>query len=103
VRHRLFLLASIVRPIAAWRAVLPLALVPALAFGTGLATCDSGPQEGWQPQAALEKQLTEKGWKVNRIKIDGGCYEVYAIDESGKRVEAYFHPETLAPVPTKEH
>jgi hypothetical protein len=84
-------------------AVLSFVLAPAVAFGTGLATCDSGPQEQWQPQAALEKQLVAKGWKVNRIKIDGGCYEVYAIDENGKRVEAYFHPETLAPVPTKEH
>ena len=98
------MLARIARPVASFAALaLPLILAPALAFGTGLATCDSGPQDRWQPQATLEKQLTEKGWKVNRIKIDGGCYEVYAIDEQGKRVEAYFHPETLAPVPTKEH
>ena len=72
------------------------------AFATGLATCDSGPQETWQPQAKLEAQLKEKGWKVNRVKIDGGCYEVYAINEKGERVEAYFHPKTLAPVPTKK-
>jgi hypothetical protein len=102
MRHRRSSLISVVRPVASRAAVsLSLVLAPTLAFGTGLATCDSGPQEGWQPQATLEKQLTEKGWKVNRIKIDGGCYEVYAIDEQGKRVEAYFHPETLAPVPTK--
>lgn len=74
----------------------------AASFATGLATCDSGPQETWQPQAKLEQQLTEKGWKVRRIKIDGGCYEVYALDDKGQRVEAYFHPRTLAPVPTKE-
>jgi hypothetical protein len=71
-------------------------------FATGLATCDSGPQETWQPQATLEKQLTAKGWQVRRIKIDGGCYEVYAIDDKGQKVEAYFHPKTLAPVPTKK-
>jgi hypothetical protein len=82
--------------------LLSLVLAPGIALGTGLATCDAGPQEQWQPQDALQKQLVAKGWKVNRIKIDGGCYEVYAIDENGKRVEAYFHPETLAPVPTKE-
>ncbi len=69
---------------------------------TGLATCDSGPQEKWQPQATLEKQLTGKGWKVRRIKVDGGCYEVYALNEKGERVEAYFHPLTLEPVPTKK-
>jgi hypothetical protein len=71
------------------------------AFSTGLATCDSGPQETWQPQEKLQKMLTEKGWQVRRIKIDGGCYEVYALNEKGERVEAYFHPKTLAAVPTK--
>ena len=76
------------------------AALPARA--TGLATCDSGPQEKWQPQEKLQKMLTDKGWQIRRIKIDGGCYEVYAITEKGERVEAYFHPLTLAPVPTKK-
>jgi hypothetical protein len=71
------------------------------AKATGLATCDSGPKSGWQAVDKLEKMLTEKGWVVRRIKEDGGCYEVYALNEKGERVEAYFHPVTLAPVPTK--
>ena len=70
------------------------------AFGTGLATCDSGAESTWQPKETLEQRLTEQGWKIRQIKVDGGCYEVYALDESGKRVEAYFHPQTLARVPT---
>jgi len=79
----------------------------ALAFSaatcaTGLATCDSGPQETWQPQAKLEELLKAKGWQIRRIKIDGGCYEVYALNEKGERVEAYFHPKTLESVPTKK-
>jgi hypothetical protein len=76
-------------------------LVAASSSATGLATCDSGPQESWQSQAKLEEQLTKKGWTVRRIKIDGGCYDVYALNEKGERVEAYFHPLTLEPVPTK--
>jgi hypothetical protein len=71
------------------------------AGATGLATCDSGPKEGWQPQGKLETDLKSRGWQVRRIKVDGGCYEVYALNEKGERVEAYFHPVTLAPVPTK--
>jgi len=71
------------------------------AHATGLATCDSGSREKWQPQEKLEKMLTERGWQIRRVKIDGGCYEVYAITEKGERVEAYFHPVTLAPVPTQ--
>ena len=71
------------------------------AQATGLATCDSGAREGWQSQAKLEKMLLAQQWKVRRIKVDGGCYEVYGFNEKGERVEAYFHPVTLAPVPTK--
>ena len=83
--------------------LLPTALLLAAAtsHATGLATCDSGPKEGWQPQAKLEQVLKEKGWTVRRIKEDGGCWEVYGLDDKGQRVEAYFHPVTLAPVPTK--
>ena len=77
-----------------------LAWVAGSAQATGLATCDSGPKEKWQPQEKLSAVLKERGWQVRRIKEDGGCYEVYALDEKGGRVEAYFHPVTLAPVPT---
>jgi hypothetical protein len=81
------------------------ALLSPAARATGLATCDSGAREGWQTQEKLTAILKEKGWQVRRIKEDGGCYEVYAMNEKGERVEAYFHPRTLAPVPTgsKDH
>jgi len=83
-------------------AVLAASSLTAPAHATGLATCDSGPQEKWQPQEKLQKMLTDRGWQIRRIKIDGGCYEVYALTEKGERVEAYFHPLTLAPVPTQQ-
>ena len=75
------------------------------AQATGFATCESGARETWQPQEKLSSVLKEKGWQVRRIKEDGGCYEVYAFNEKGERVEAYFHPRTLAPVPhcAKDH
>jgi len=78
-------------------------LFSGMALATGLATCDSGPEEKWQPRETLQAQLEEKGWTIRRIKVDGGCYEVYAIDEKEERVEAYFHPVTLEPVATEEH
>lgn len=65
---------------------------------TGLVTCDSGPEDTWKPKSELEQILKNKGWTVRNIKVDGGCYEVYALDENGKKVEAYFHPQTLEPV-----
>ena len=91
------------RRLASSLATVALLIAAGSAGATGLATCDSGPKSGWQPAEKLEKQLTDKGWKVRRIKEDGGCYEVYGLDDKGQRVEAYFHPVTLAPVPTKPH
>lgn len=79
-----------------------LTLATSTSWATGLATCDSGPKSGWQPVAKLEEQLKSKGWTVRRIKEDGGCYEVYALDEKGVRGEFYFHPVTLEPVPTQK-
>ena len=89
-----------------FRFLLPSLLLSSVLFtalpaaATGLATCDSGGRDTWQPQEKLAAMLKEKGWQVRRIKEDGGCYEVYALSEKGERVEAYFHPRTLAPVPT---
>lgn len=86
-----------------WLASLALAAIVATsgpaARATGLVTCDSGPPDGWQPQEKLTAMLTEKRWDIRRIKVDGGCYEVYALDDRGERVEAYFHPVTLERVP----
>jgi hypothetical protein len=71
-----------------------------LTLATGLATCDSGPKTAWQSAEKLEKMLIEKeGWKIRRIKEDGGCYEVYATNKEGDRVNAYYHPVTLLLVP----
>ncbi len=74
----------------------------ASAHATGLATCDSGPKSNWQAPEKLEQVLKDRGWTVRKIKEDGGCYEVYALDEKGKRGEFYFHPVTLEAVPIKE-
>lgn len=72
------------------------------AGATGLATCDSGSPDKWQSKEKLTEVLTAKGWEIRNIKVDGGCYEVYAIDEKKERVEAYFHPVTLERVKTAE-
>ena len=78
-------------------------LVPTVSVhATGMATCDSGPQEDWQAPEALQERLEAEGWQVRRVKVDGGCYEVYALDADGERVEAYFHPVTLEPVPVED-
>ena len=66
-----------------------------IAYATGLATCDSGASSGWQTKQTLEAKLVKAGWEVRLIKVDAGCYEVYAINEKKERTEAYFHPVSL--------
>lgn len=56
------------------------------------------PRDQWQPEDALRQQLEAQGWQVRRVKVDDGCYEVYATDKDGKRREVYFDPRTLQPV-----
>lgn len=77
-------------------------LLSGTANATGLATCDSGDPASWKPQDELKAELEAKGWQVRRIKVDGGCYEVYAVDDNGKRVEAYFDPRDFKPVATEQ-
>lgn len=72
------------------------------AFATGLATCDSGDPEHWESKETLKQKLEAEGWEVRRVKEDGGCWEVYAMNAEGERVEAYFHPVTLEPVHSEE-
>ena len=54
------------------------------------------PIDKWQPQENLQKKLEIKGWKVNRIKIDDGCYEAKGLDTLGNRFEAIFLPASLS-------
>lgn len=63
-----------------------------LAQATGMMSCDSGDKSAWQAQSALQEKLESEGWEVRRMKVDGGCYEVYGTTPEGDRVEAYFHP-----------
>jgi hypothetical protein len=64
---------------------------PALAAGK----CSTSPRAAWQPQAKLEAQLASEGFKVRQVKVESGCYEVYATNKDGKRENIAFNAETL--------
>jgi hypothetical protein len=53
------------------------------------------PVADWKPREALQTKLEADGWQVRSIKTEDGCYEAYAIDPKGEKVEAYFNPLTL--------
>lgn len=67
-----------------------------LGAGTASATelCNV-PEAEWQPKDALQQQLESTGWKVKKIKVDEGCYEVYGTDKAGQRMENYYDPKTF--------
>lgn len=66
------------------------------------ATCSKADASKFSPLGAFKAKLTAEGMKVKNIKTEGGCYEVYAIDSKGKKVNAAYNAETLEPVANVE-
>jgi len=86
-RTRTFLAASL-----AASAALALA---SPAHADGNVRCDAGPPEKWQKIDRLKKQVWMEGWELQKMQVEGDCYEVYARTEQGQAIEAFFHPVTL--------
>lgn len=57
-------------------------------------TCQEVAKENWMTEDAIKAKATEMGYDVRNLKTEDGCYEIYAIDKDGKKVEAYLHPGT---------
>ena len=53
------------------------------------------PVANWQPREVLRQQLEQRGWTVQRIKVDDGCYEVRGTDRLGNKFKAKYAPESL--------
>ena len=63
-------------------------MTAALLFGTGanatgLYSCEATKQSDWLSSDALTEKLEGEGWVVRRMKVDGGCWEVYGTDPEG--------------------
>ena len=71
------------------------------AFAAGTACSKSAPDK-FKPQAALIDALKGKGITVTKVKVEGGCYEVYGKDAAGKKVNTAFNAETLEKVDNPE-
>jgi hypothetical protein len=74
------------------------ALLCTAAAGTAMAhgnvKCDT-PKAEWQPQMSLQSKLVNEGWKVRKVKVYNGCYEVYGFDPKGAKAEAFFDPKSF--------
>ena len=56
--------------------------------------CGNVPQAKWMTKDALKAKALTMGYEVRKIKVEGSCYEVYAIDAKGNKVESLFNPAT---------
>ncbi len=54
--------------------------------------CTNKPRDGWMSKEQILNKARDLGFDPRRAKVEGSCYEVYALDAKGKRVEAMFDP-----------
>lgn len=60
------------------------------------------PKEKWMKEADFKAKAEGEGYKIKTFKVNGGkCYEIYGTDKAGKKVEAWFDPETGASLGSK--
>ena len=65
--------------------------LPALADGKK--DCTTEPQAKWQKQADAESAAKNAGYEVRRSKVEGKCYEVYAVKDDAL-YELFYNPKT---------
>lgn len=76
---------------------LSLAALPAFADDD----CNA-PMDRWQSRQAVKEMAARQGWKIERLKIDDGCYEVRGTDAQGRSFKAKIDPETLKVLKMKQ-
>ncbi|MBP1847435.1 hypothetical protein J2046_005719 [Rhizobium petrolearium] len=75
-----------------------LATLVLTAAATGLAraeeshSCGNTPKDKWLSEDVIKEKAKAAGLEVRQVKVEKGCYEVYAKDSKGKRVEVLFNP-----------
>lgn len=84
-----------IRTLAALAIFAGAAVVAPPALADGNVKCDGGPQAGWKPLNDVKKKAWQEGWEVQKVQVEGDCFEVYARTEGGQAIEAFFHPVTL--------
>lgn len=65
-----------------------------LASGVAFAkkNCTDQPKEKWMTEADFKMKVEAQGYKINKFKRPGTCYEIYGLNKDGKKVEIYFNP-----------
>lgn len=57
--------------------------------------CTTEPESSWLSKSEMMDRIAKTSYVVDVFKkTTGNCYEIYGKDDTGKRVEVYFHPIT---------
>ncbi|MCB1425224.1 MAG: PepSY domain-containing protein [Zhengella sp.] len=76
------------------------AVQPALASDNDK-SCGNAPRNEWMSEDAVKAKASEMGYEVRSVKVEDGCFEVYAMNSKGERAEVYMNPVTGDVVRTK--
>ncbi len=82
-------------------ATLALITAAAPAFAEDSPSCGNAPESEWMSVDAISAKFTADGYTVRQVKVEDGCYEIYAKDKNGMKVETYVNPVTGAVVSNK--
>jgi len=77
-----------------------LAFSGSVAIADGYKDCTKLGKASWKPASEAEAAATKAGYKVQKSKIEGSCYEVYGVKD-GKLFELFYSPEDLSLKHTK--
>ena len=55
--------------------------------------CTKEPKNAWLTETKMKEKIAKLGYREIKIfKTSGSCYEIYAIDDKGRKAEVYFNP-----------
>lgn len=54
--------------------------------------CTDRPKAEWLATTEVKARFEAQGYTVGKVKAGGSCYEVYAKDKDGRKVELFVNP-----------
>jgi len=53
------------------------------------------PMKDWRSRVEVIRYAEAQGWAVQRVRIDDGCYELFAVSAEGIDIEVRINPGSL--------
>lgn len=66
-------------------------------------SCTDQPRDKWMTEEAFKEKVQALGFKINKFKQPGTCYEIYGLNKDGQKVEIYFNPVDASIVKEKRN